>query len=76
MAAKRETENMDAKRTAAKDLDAIKAKAAKPDEMEGVVKRPRCPECGSPRYKVVSSPLGPIAYVKCDYCGHGFKVVK
>ena len=57
------------------DEDAIKAQAEKPGELDGAQKRPRCPKCGSPRYKVVSSPAL-VQYCKCEYCGHGFKLAK
>ena len=86
MTAKRDTQNMDAARPSVEDLAKLKAKeeeaeiakqaeAEKPDELDGAQKRPRCPKCGSPRYKVVSSPAL-VQYVKCEYCGYGFKLVK
>jgi len=74
MTAKRDTQNMDAARPDAEDLSK-QAEAERPDELDGAQKRPRCPKCGSPRYKVVSSPAL-VQYVKCEYCGHGFKLAK
>jgi len=74
MTAKRDTENMDASRPTVEDLKA-QAEAEQPDELTDAIRTNRCPRCGSPRYKVVSSP-SLVQYVKCDYCGHGFKIVK
>ena len=74
MTAKRDTQNMDAARPDAEDLSK-QAEAERPDELDGAQKRPRCPKCGSPRYRVVSSPAL-VQYCKCEYCGHGFNLVK
>ena len=55
----------------------IKAKAdrEKPDVLRGAQHRDRCPKCGSPNYRVVSSPVL-VQYCKCNLCGETFKVVK
>ena len=54
---------------------AAKAEREKPAILRGAQHRDRCPNCGSPNYRVVSSPAL-VQYCKCNLCGETFKVVK